>query len=57
MAQPKKRKKFTTIKVRDDLRRWLKIEAAEQGVPMYELVEKLLAKGSKGRPWDQAASA
>jgi hypothetical protein len=57
MAQPKKRKKFTTIKVRDDLRRWLKIEAAEQGVPMYELVEKLLAKGSKGRPWEQAASA
>ena len=27
------------------MRRWLKIEAAEQGVPMYELVEKLLAKG------------
>ncbi len=57
MAHAKKTKKFTTIKVRDRVRRWLKVEAAEQGVPMYELLEKLLAKGEKGRPWEDAARA
>lgn len=60
MAPPKasvKASKFTTIKVRDRLRRWLKIEAASQGVPMYELVEKILAKGEKGKPWEEPARA
>lgn len=49
--------KFTTIKVRDRLRRWLKVEAASQGIPMYELVEKMLAKGNRGRPWEPEAHA
>lgn len=49
--------KFTTIKVRDGLRRWLKMEAAERGVPMYELIELLIAKQAKGkRPWDHNGS-
>jgi len=30
---------------------WLKIEAIRKGVPMYELVEMLVARG-KVRPWN-----
>jgi hypothetical protein len=51
------RDKFTTIKVRDRLRRWIKAEAALQGVPMYDFVERLLAKGAKGQPWDGGEAA
>ena len=29
---------------------WLKIEAARRGVPMYELIEQLIARGGP-RPW------
>jgi hypothetical protein len=44
--------RFTTIKVREELRRWIKMEAAEQNIPMYVLVEKLLTKAARGRPWE-----
>lgn len=49
--------RFTTIKVRDDLRRWIKTEAAIKGVPMYVLVEQLLAKGARGRHWEAQRAA
>lgn len=48
----KKSVRFTTIKVREDLRRWIKMEAAERNVPMYVLVEQLLTKAARGRPWE-----
>jgi hypothetical protein len=32
---------------------WLKIEAARKSVPMYELIETLVARG-KARPWNDA---
>jgi hypothetical protein len=59
MSQAKVSKdgKFTTIKVREELRRWLKVRAASEGVPMYELVEKIIAKGAKGRPWEQEGAS
>lgn len=44
--------RFTTIKVREELRRWIKMEAAEKNVPMYVLVEQLLTKAARGRPWE-----
>lgn len=58
MPQPKDSRdgKFTTIKVREELRRWLKVRAASEGVPMYELVETIIAKGAKGRPWEATAA-
>jgi hypothetical protein len=49
--------RFTTIKVRDELRRWIKMKAAEKNVPMYVLVEQLLTKAAHGRPWDKRAQA
>ena len=59
MAQTKtsNNSKFTTIKVREELRRWLKVRAASEVVPMYELVEKVIAKGAKGRPWEANAAS
>ena len=45
---------FTTIKVRDELRRWIKIQAASKGVPMYVVIEQMLAKSLRGRPWEKA---
>jgi hypothetical protein len=44
--------RFTTIKVREELRRWIKMQAAEQNIPMYVLVEQLLTKAARGRPWE-----
>ncbi len=43
---------FTTIKIPENVRRWLKIEAAHQGVPMYVVLMKTLAKGNRKRPWE-----
>lgn len=44
--------RFTTIKVREGLRRWIKLRAAQEGIPMYKIVELLLAKGEPGKPWE-----
>jgi hypothetical protein len=49
--------RFTTIKVREELRRWIKMKAAEKNVPMYVLVEQLLTKAAHGRPWEKRAQA
>lgn len=49
--------RFTTIKVREDLRRWIKMEAADKNVPMYVLVEQLIAKAARGRPWSSKGEA
>jgi len=46
-------KSFTTIKVTRELRCWIKQRAAQKGVPMYQLLEQLLAKSQRGeRPWE-----
>jgi len=49
--------RFTTIKVRESVRRWIKMEAAERNVPMYVLVEQLLTKAACGRPWEKQVQA
>ena len=36
--------RFTTMKVPARLHRWLKLEAAKAGKPMYKLLEELLAE-------------
>lgn len=54
MARKNDKTRFTTIKVRDDMRRWIKTEAARRSVPMYLLVEQLIAKSVKGKPWEAA---
>lgn len=55
-TKPSENGKFTTIKVSDKFRRWLKAEAAQKGVTMYALVESTFAKMAKGRPWDRLAA-
>lgn len=57
MGKSIKNGKFTTIKVREELRKWLKVQAATKGVPMYKLVEAMIAKGAKGRPWEAGAQS
>jgi hypothetical protein len=47
-------RQFTTIKVSESLRRWIKMEAARRDVPMYLLLEQLVAKAERGRPWERA---
>lgn len=47
--------RFTTIKVRESVRRWIKMRAAEEGVPMYALFEQLLEEAASGRPWESEA--
>lgn len=44
--------RFTTIKVREPVRRWIKMKAAEKGISMYELVEEMLSKAADGTPWE-----
>lgn len=56
MARPKN-DELTTIKVRVKIRRWIKIKAADEGKPMYETLEELLAKAARGRPWEKEARA
>lgn len=49
--------KMTTIKVRDPVRQWLKIQAAQKDVPMYQLVEALFSKAMRGKkPWQSATT-
>lgn len=45
---------FTTVKIRKNFRRWLKMKAADEGIPMYELLENLAAGPSLDlpRPWE-----
>ena len=42
---------FGSAKLRRPFLAWLKREAARRGVPMYELVEELAARGGP-RAWD-----
>jgi hypothetical protein len=42
---------FASIKLARPFVAWLKREAARRGVPMYELVEVLVAKAGVVRPW------
>jgi hypothetical protein len=32
---------------------WLKAEAARRGIPMYLVIERLVAKASRGRVWER----
>jgi len=53
---------FTTIKIRDDLRRWIKQRAAEEGIPMYALVERMISKSlpkkERGKqPWEESKAS
>jgi hypothetical protein len=41
---------FASCKLRRSLLVWLKQQAARRGVPIYELVEELIARGQV-RPW------
>ena len=41
---------FATAKLARPFVVWLKLEAARRGVPIYELVEELVARGGP-RPW------
>jgi predicted DNA binding CopG/RHH family protein len=36
---------FSSMKIKRSLLRQLKIEAARQGIPIYELIERLVANG------------
>lgn len=45
---------FVSIKVPTEFRHWLKQEAARQRVPMYRLLELLIAPGH-GTPWRSSA--
>jgi hypothetical protein len=48
---------FTTIKVRQHVRRWLKEEAAKNDVPMYQLVETLMVAAHDGvAPWPKPSN-
>ncbi len=44
---------FASVKLARPFVAWLKREAARRGVPMYELVEELAARGMP-RPWRPA---
>jgi hypothetical protein len=48
---------FASIKLSRSFVAWLKRESARRGVPMYELVEQLVARGMPQRPWDPTGSA
>lgn len=41
---------FASAKLRRPFLAWLKQEAARRGVPMYDLVEELVARGGR-RAW------
>lgn len=41
---------FASVKLRRPFLTWLKVEAARRGVPMYDLVEELVARGGR-RAW------
>lgn len=41
---------FASARLRQTFLRWLKIESAKRRVPMYELIEELIARGGP-RPW------
>lgn len=41
---------FVSIKVSKEFRRWLKTEAAQRGLPMYRLLERIVETGH-GAPW------
>lgn len=41
---------FASCKLRRSFVVWLKQQAARRGVPIYELVEELAARG-RSRPW------
>jgi hypothetical protein len=43
---------FASAKIRRPLLAWLKVEAARKGVPMYKLLEHLVAKAVHGRHWE-----
>jgi hypothetical protein len=45
---------FASVKLARPFVAWLKREAARRGIPMYELVEELAARGLR-RPWRQPA--
>lgn len=47
---------FATIKVRRELRLWLKKRAADADLPMYQLLEDLVAEALGGqRLWDDSS--
>lgn len=49
---------FSSAKLSRELVQWLKIEAAMRGVPIYELVEELIANALGGaRPCDPPPTA
>ncbi len=48
---------LATMKVRGDVHRWLKAEAARRGVPLYQLVEDIIEDSFGRRAWDTLRSA
>ncbi len=50
VKSPKSEETFTTIKVRKCFRKWLKLESAKLGVPMYQVAESHVAKQFRGEP-------
>jgi predicted DNA binding CopG/RHH family protein len=57
MASKQPSRSFTTIKVTREFRSWIKQRAAQEGIPMYKMLEQLLAKTQRGRPWDASAAS
>lgn len=55
VLEPPTKRAFTTIKVPENVRKWLKIEAAMRGVPMYVVLMSTLTTGNKKKPWEQVA--
>lgn len=48
---------FASVKLSRPFVAWLKREAARRGIPMYEVVEELVARGQHPRPWNARARA
>ena len=57
MAAKHSSRLFTTIKVTREMRSWIKQRAAQEGIPMYQMLEQMLAKGHRGRPWEDVRTA
>lgn len=54
MAQvAKEPERMSTIKVKESVRRWLKTQAAIDGVPMYVKLESMLSQAADGKPWEK----
>lgn len=44
---------FTSMKVTEGFRDWIKAESAKLELPMYEVLERMVERASRGRPWEE----